>query len=335
MQASRGRRARAPARGRGPGSRGRRRSRRSRRAAGRGRRAPWSSRSRRAGRRARGAGTRRGRTTALPRGASRVSTSQPPCSGCQSKARLFTSSHAVLVVAGLERPQRRAPTRSSTRQRAPHLEQVAPGEEPDALAMTSWSRTGLGHPQVHVAAALVAHDAERGFHERGADVGGARRGGAGRRRTRAPRFRALGQLRVADRVVVVRLPGHQAGKALPAAVHEVEPLVLAERAVVVGRGRPRRAARGPRRCRPVAIWRLISSRATGEGYWPLRGVPLTSALWPVRAAPGAGPARRSPGWPRSTRARRASSARCATTVRSSCSSRRSCRRRAPTSGSTR
>ena len=51
-----------------------------------------------------------------------------------------------------------------------------------------------------------------------------------------PAARALGQLGVADRVVVARLPRHQAGEALAAALDQVEPLVLAQRAVAVGCG---------------------------------------------------------------------------------------------------
>ena len=83
-------------------SRGRRRSRRSRRAAGRRRRAPSSSRTpAEAGRRcvvqqeAVGVEPRLGH----PRGA-RSSSVQPPCSGCQAKARLLTASQASSSLPG-------------------------------------------------------------------------------------------------------------------------------------------------------------------------------------------------------------------------------------------
>src|SRR5258708_32051705 len=52
-----------------------------------------------------------------------------------------------------------------------------------------------------------------------------------------PTAGAPGDLGVADRMVMTRLPRHQAGESLPATLDDVEPLVVAPGTVTVGGGR--------------------------------------------------------------------------------------------------
>ena len=98
-------------------------------------------------------------------------------------------------------------------------------------------RTGLGHPKVDVAPALPGHDAEGRLDKGAADVGGPVAMVGVDHELERPGKGSLRDLGVPHRVIVARLPRHQPREPLSAPVHEVEPLMLAERPVVVGRGR--------------------------------------------------------------------------------------------------
>ena len=92
---------------------------------------------------------------------------------------------------------------------------------------------------MHVAAALVAHDPDGGLDERQADatvIAAVMRVDDELQLPGPLVAFAIGltrELGVADRVVVARLPCDEPGETLAAALHEVEPLVLAEGRMLV------------------------------------------------------------------------------------------------------
>ena len=172
-----------------------------------------------------------------------VSRSQPPCSGCQLKARLLTSSHASSSWPGTNGPHvdRRLLVDGEG---PPQLAQLpAPGQArppppPGRGRRWAWAPTGGPGPPpswrtmsraVPTSVSPMPSPAMRWW--------GSTTYSRAHGRDRARSARVLpGQLGVADGVVVARLPRHQPGEAVPVAVDEVEPLVLAEGVVAVDGG---------------------------------------------------------------------------------------------------
>ena len=143
-----------------------------------------------------------------------------------------------LVAPGLERPGRELPRFPFDRQRPAQLQQVAAPYETDRGGDLVVHRARLGDPQVDVPSALAANHVEGGAQE----VLGDRRAVLllpvvrVDHELQGPALRTTRNLGVAHGVAVARLPRHQPGEALAAPLHEIEPLVLAQRTVAVGGG---------------------------------------------------------------------------------------------------